>query len=93
MLADIRESASRQRHTLCEEVGVAVNQLAAHRSCGEFPQSLSLVVLLCVDGNLLDLVDGHGAGSSQTLDDGLTADTMLDVLLDFLENLSSQNDD
>lgn len=70
-----------------------MDQLAAHRSCGEFPQNLSLVVLLCVDGNLLDLVDSHSAGSSQTLDDGLTADTVLDVLLDLLENLSSQNDD
>lgn len=68
-----------------------MDQLAAHRGCGEFPQGLSLVVLLCVDSNLLDLVDSHGAGSSQTLDDGLTADTVLNVLLDLLEDLSSQD--
>lgn len=79
-------------HTLCEEVGVSVNELAAHRGGREFPQSLSLVVLLCVDGNLLDLVDSHGARPPQSLDDGLTADSLLDMVLDLLENLSGEND-
>ena len=79
--------------TLCEEVGIAVDQLAAHRGCGEFAQSLALVVLLGVDGNLLDLVDGHGARPPQALDDGLAADSLLDVLLDLLQNLSGQHND
>lgn len=70
-----------------------MNQFAAHGSGGELPESVPLVALLSVDGNLLDLVDGHGARSPQSLDDGLTADALLDVFLDFLEDLSGQDND
>jgi len=70
-----------------------VNEFAAHRSGGEFPESLPLVALLSADGNLLDLVDGHGARSPQSLDDGLTADTLLDMLLDLLEDFPCEYDD
>ena len=77
--------------TLCEEIRIPVNQLAAHCRRCQLEQSISLVALACVDRNLLDLVDRHRARSPQTLDDGLTAHTLLHVLLDLLQNLACQH--
>lgn len=78
------------KRTLCEEVGVSVDQFAAHRGCSKLSESFALVSLLSADLNLLDLVDGHRAGSPQPLHDGLTADSLFDKLFDLLKNLPSE---
>ena len=77
--------------TFREEVGIPVNQLAAHGGSSKFPQRLSLVVLACVDSNLLDLVYCHDARPPQTFDDDLAADSGLDVFLDLLQDLASEH--
>lgn len=52
-----------------------------------------MVALVGADRNLLDLVDGHLRRPPQAFDDDLRADAILDVLLDLLQNLSSQHND
>lgn len=79
-------------HTLGEKGGISLDQLAGHGSGGQLGQGLTAVGLVSADRNLLDLVDGHQRRSSQTLDDGLRADTLLDVLLDLFEDLTSEDD-
>lgn len=44
--------------TLCEKVGVALNQLASHCGGCQLGQGITLVALIGANGNLLDLVDG-----------------------------------
>lgn len=52
-----------------------------------------MVSLLCANGNLLDLVDGQVRSSSQALDDNLCTDSLLNVVLDLLKDLSGEDDD
>lgn len=69
-----------------------MNELTAH-CCGcQLAQCFSLVPLRSAHGDLFDLVDGHGAGPPQTLDDSLCAHALLHELFDFLEDLAGQDD-
>jgi hypothetical protein len=70
--------------TLCKEIGIPVDEFAAHCSCSELAQRVTLVTLTCVDCDFLDLVDGHGRSSPKALHDGLAADTLIDKIFDFL---------
>ena len=79
--------------TLCEKLSIPLNQLAGHGSACQLCQSLPLVALVGANCNLLDLVYGHLRRSSQTLDDYLRADTLLNVILDLLQDLTCQDDD
>jgi hypothetical protein len=78
--------------TLCEELGVALDELARHGGAGQLVERVPPVGLIRADLDLLDLVDRHRRRSPQALNDDLRADTALDVLLDLLQNLAGQDD-
>lgn len=65
-------------------------QFAAHGRSGQSSQSLSLVTLLRRNSNFLDLIHRHGRRPSQSLDESLRADTLLDMLFDLLQDFSSK---
>lgn len=71
VLAGIREGGQGEEPTLCEELGVALDQLAGHGCPGELAERFPPVRLVGDDGDFLDLVDGHLGSSPETLDDDL----------------------
>jgi hypothetical protein len=77
--------------TLCEEIGIPLDELAGHGGGGQLCQSLSAVALVGADSHLLDLGDSDLRRSPQALDDDLRADPLFHVLLDLLENLAGQD--
>ena len=92
-MLEVTHQKGQWKRTLGEKFGVALDQLAGHGCGSELGEGIPLVALVSVDRDLLDLVDGHLRSFSQALDDDLCADTLLDVLLDLLEDFSSQNHD
>ena len=59
-------------------------QLAAHSRGSQLPQRLPLSALLSVYSNLFDFVDGQVGSSSESFDDSLTADALIDKVPDLL---------
>lgn len=68
-----------------------MDKLAAHGCCCKLLEGVPLVALGCVDRDLHDLVYCQVRRSSQTLHDGLTADTLLNKVFDLLQDLSSEH--
>lgn len=80
-------------HTLGEESSIALNQLAGHGGRSQLDESIAAVALISANGDLLNLVDSHLGCPPQTLDDDLRANTLLDVLLNLLQDLTGENND
>lgn len=80
------------QRTLGEESSVTLDKLAGHGGSGQTLEGFAVVSLLCANGNLLDLVDGQVRRSSQAFDDDLCTDSLLDVVLDLLKDLSGEDD-
>lgn len=71
MLAEMKAGVDFVWPTLCEELSVALDELAGHGGAGQLVEGIALVGIVGGDSNLLDLVDGQLRGSPQTLDDDL----------------------
>jgi hypothetical protein len=80
-------------HTLGEESSIALNQLASHGGGSQLDESIAAVALIGANGDLLNLIDSHLGCPPQTLDDDLRANTLLDVLLNLLQELTGENND
>jgi hypothetical protein len=57
--------------TLCEKIGIPLDQFAGHGRPCQLGERVSVVGLVGANGDLLDLVDSHLGGSPQALDNGL----------------------
>lgn len=79
--------------TLSEECSISLDQLACHGSRSQLDKSITAVALVCANGNLLDLVDSNLRCPPQTLNDNLRADTLLNMLLDLLQDLAGEDND
>jgi len=79
--------------TFCEETGISLDQLTAHSSSCELAQGFPFVSLARIDSNFLDFVDCHSRCSTQALNNRLRANSLLNMVFDFLQNLSSKHND
>lgn len=91
----MRSSISRGL-TLGEEVGVPLDQLAVHGRGRQSSKLFHLLLLVCrglhdIHCDLLDLVDGHRAGSPQALDDRLRTDTLLNQFANLLQYFTGED--
>lgn len=83
--------------TLGEEVRVALDEFAVHSSPGQPPQRLDLLLFTSgrvnhVHCDFFYFIDGHRTRSSETLDDSLCANTLLNQFPDLLQDFTRKDD-